>query len=29
MPTELVAQNGLTIHQSTKVAVSGCRTGAG
>jgi hypothetical protein len=24
MPTALVAQNGLTIHQSTKIGVSGC-----
>jgi hypothetical protein len=24
MPTALVAQNGLTVHQSTKIAVSGC-----
>lgn len=24
MPTSLVAQNGMTIHQSTKIAVSGC-----
>jgi hypothetical protein len=25
MPTELVAQNGAVIHQSTKIAVTGCR----
>lgn len=28
MPTELVAQNGAVIHQSTKIAVSGCRNAA-
>jgi hypothetical protein len=24
MPTEFVAQNGLVLHQSTKIAVTGC-----
>ncbi len=24
MPTEFIAQNGATIHQSTKIAVAGC-----
>ena len=24
MPTEFVAQNGAVIHQSTKIAVTGC-----
>jgi hypothetical protein len=27
MPTEFVAQNGATIHQSTKITVSGCPKG--
>jgi hypothetical protein len=26
MPTEFVAQNGVVIHQSTQIAVTGCRT---
>ncbi|MGA7704425.1 MAG: hypothetical protein WB998_05960 [Solirubrobacteraceae bacterium] len=26
MPTEIVAQNGLILHQSTKIQVSGCKT---
>jgi hypothetical protein len=28
MPTELIAQNGAVIHQSTKIAVSGCKAKA-